>query len=105
MVLYNITKAAAVHLATSIATRYGHDGIRANAVCPGVTRTDFLKAGNPQLTERKQDELWTSFAEGTPLGRPANPSEIAAAIAFLASDDASFVTGASLIVDGGYLAS
>jgi NAD(P)-dependent dehydrogenase (short-subunit alcohol dehydrogenase family) len=105
MALYNLTKAAAVQLAVSLATRYGPQGIRANAVCPGVTKTRILKAGRPTLTDEEDAALWASFAEGsTPLMRPADPSEIAAAIAFLASDEASFVTGTPLIVDGGFLA-
>jgi NAD(P)-dependent dehydrogenase (short-subunit alcohol dehydrogenase family) len=105
MVLYNVTKAAAVQLAISLATRYGAQGIRANAVCPGVTRTGILKARDPKLTDEEDAALWASFAAGsTPLERPADPSEVAAAILFLASDESSFVTGAPLIVDGGFLA-
>ena len=102
--LYNVTKAAAVQLAVSLGTRYGPEGVRVNAVCPGVTATGMLRASAPGASDAEYAELWDSFARGsTPLNRAAKPEEVAAAIAFLASDDGSFVTATSLIVDGGFL--
>jgi meso-butanediol dehydrogenase / (S,S)-butanediol dehydrogenase / diacetyl reductase len=103
--LYNVTKAGALQLAVSLATRYAADGIRVNAVCPGATRTQQIRHALPDLPPEEEEQVW-QFAgkELTPLGRVGRPEEIAAAICFLASDESSFVTGAPLIVDGGYLA-
>jgi NAD(P)-dependent dehydrogenase (short-subunit alcohol dehydrogenase family) len=104
-VLYNVTKAAARQMATSLATRYARDGIRVNAVVPGPTRTLQVRHFLPDLPAEAEDEIWeTAGAAGVPIGRVGRAEEIAAAIAFLASDDASFVTGSALVVDGGYLA-
>ena len=103
--LYNITKAAAVQLSVSLATRYAANGIRVNAVCPGVTRTGILRGRMPDASETEYQALWEAIAKGsTPLGRAADPSEVASVIAFLCSDEASFVTGTHIVVDGGFLA-
>jgi meso-butanediol dehydrogenase/(S,S)-butanediol dehydrogenase/diacetyl reductase len=103
--LYNVTKAGALQLAVSLATRYAADGIRVNAVCPGATRTRQIQHALPDLPKDEEERVWQfAGSELTPLGRVGRPEEIAAAIAFLASDESSFVTGAPLIVDGGYLA-
>jgi NAD(P)-dependent dehydrogenase (short-subunit alcohol dehydrogenase family) len=103
--LYNVTKAAAVQLAVSLATRYAKGGIRVNAVCPGVTRTGILRARVPNASEVEYRKLWEDIAkESTPLGRAADPSEVASVISFLCSDEASFVTGTHILVDGGFLA-
>ncbi|RXT08034.1 SDR family NAD(P)-dependent oxidoreductase [Ammoniphilus sp. CFH 90114] len=102
-VLYNITKAGALQLTKSLATRYASDGIRVNAICPGGTRTN-------QITEEHtknavtMDEFWKFAGDAHPVGRHGDPSEIANGILFLASDESSFMTGAPLIMDGGYLA-
>jgi NAD(P)-dependent dehydrogenase (short-subunit alcohol dehydrogenase family) len=88
--LYGASKAALVLLTKAWAAEFGPSGVRVNAVNPGPTRTEGT-AGLPI------DE----FAELAPAGRPASPNEIAAAITYLASDDASFVHGAILAVDGG----
>ncbi|MGI9111574.1 MAG: SDR family NAD(P)-dependent oxidoreductase [Gaiellaceae bacterium] len=102
---YAVTKAAARQLTTSLATRYAKQGIRVNAVAPGATRTKQVRHALPALSLEDEDSIWENAGSiGTPMGRVGRPEEIAAAIAFLASDEASFVTGSTLVADGGYLA-
>jgi NAD(P)-dependent dehydrogenase (short-subunit alcohol dehydrogenase family) len=95
MALYGSSKAALVLLTKSWAAEYGPAGVRVNAVSPGPTRTEGTAGMGDGL-----DQL----AAGSPSGRPGLPEEIAAAIAYLASDEASFVQGAVLPVDGGRVA-
>jgi NAD(P)-dependent dehydrogenase (short-subunit alcohol dehydrogenase family) len=90
--VYGATKAALLMLTKSWAAEFGPRGVRVNAVIPGPTRT----AGSAQLGDAL-DQL----AARTPAGRVADPSEIASAVAYLVSDDASFIYGAALSVDGG----
>ncbi len=97
---YNVTKAGALQLTKSLATRYASDGIRVNCVCPGNVETNILKRATPAEVA----EVWRQASRSEPIGRNAQPAEIADAILFLASDESSFVTGSPLIVDGGYLA-
>lgn len=96
---YNAAKGAVVNLTRALALDLGKKGIRVNAVCPSLTRTG--------MTEDMMDDkkLLAKFAERIPLGRVCEPEEVAAVIAFLASDDASFMTGANVAVDGGVSAS
>lgn len=102
---YNMTKAAVRQLAISLATRYAREGIRVNAIAPGVTRTNQLRHFIPGLTDDHQEAIFKGAAAATtPLGRYGDPMEIARAILFLASDEASFVTGTTFAVDGGFLA-
>jgi NAD(P)-dependent dehydrogenase (short-subunit alcohol dehydrogenase family) len=94
---YAAAKSAVVGLTRSLALDEGSYGIRVNAVCPGYTRTRMLgveSAEDPVATEREMAAIH-------PLGRIGEPSEIANVVAFLASDEASFITGASILVDGG----
>ena len=96
---YSAAKAGLVALTRNIAANYGRDGIRANAICPGTVQTEVwepLRRANPALESR--------LAAKYPLGRTAKPEEIANAALFLASDEASFVSGAVLPVDGGLTA-
>lgn len=99
MGFYNASKGAIVNFTKALALDHGKDGVRVNAVCPSLTFT-------PMTQDMKGDSaLMAKFAERIPLGRGADPSEIAAVVAFLASDDASFVSGIAMPVDGGLMAS
>ncbi|RNB78641.1 SDR family NAD(P)-dependent oxidoreductase [Brevibacillus panacihumi] len=102
-VLYNITKAGALQLTKSLATRYAAEGIRVNAICPGGTRTNQITEEHTQNAVT-MDQFWQFAGDSHPMGRYGEPAEIANGILFLASDEASFMTGAPLIIDGGYLA-
>lgn len=96
---YNASKGAIVNFTKAVALDAGADGVRVNCVCPSLTFTPMTEdiQGNRKLLAR--------FRERIPLGRGCEPAEVAAAIAFLASDDASFITGIALPVDGGVTAS
>lgn len=98
---YNASKAGVILLTKTIAIDYGMHGIRANAICPGGVDTPLLRG----LIDAPGMERYRDALLGThKLGRFGRPDEIAAAAAFLASDDASFVTGHALVVDGGMTA-
>src|SRR5918999_67280 len=104
---YSVTKAAVLSLSRLVADVYAADGIRCNAVTPGPTATDaWLGEGGladqqAQRSETTRDEVLESVGKGRPLGRLAEPEEIAAVIAFLCSPRASYVTGAAWSADGG----
>ena len=95
---YAASKGAVVQLTRSMALDHARDGIRVNAVCPGDTDTAMLAMGTDPA-ERQQ--ALAKLADGLPLGRVGTPADVAAAVAFLLSDDSSFITGACLPVDGG----
>ncbi|SAL05911.1 3-ketoacyl-ACP reductase [Caballeronia arationis] len=99
MSLYNAAKGAVTNFTRALAMDHGRDGVRVNAVCPSLTDTDLTK---DMLGD---EQLMTRFRERIPLGQAAKPDDIAAVIAFLASEDARFVTGVNLPVDGGLSAS
>jgi NAD(P)-dependent dehydrogenase (short-subunit alcohol dehydrogenase family) len=102
--VYNVSKAAVRQLATSLATRYAREGIRVNAIAPGVVRTRQIANFVGDLSVEDEEKIFAAAGAATPLGRYAEPSEIGRAITFLVSDDASFITGETLVVDGGLLA-
>ncbi|MFB1096418.1 SDR family NAD(P)-dependent oxidoreductase [Vibrio diabolicus] len=94
---YCASKGAAVNLTRAMALDHGAEGVRINAVCPSLVKTNMTN-GWPQ-------EIRDKFNERIALGRAAEPEEIASVVAFLASDDASFINGVNLPVDGGATAS
>lgn len=94
---YSTSKGAVIALSKALAREFARSGIRVNAVAPSLTMTDFAQR---QLEKLDQSTLDRVIAM-TPLGRAAKPAEIASVIAFLASDDAAFVTGHVYNVDGG----
>ncbi|MBP2302849.1 SDR family NAD(P)-dependent oxidoreductase [Azospirillum picis] len=96
---YNAAKGAVVNLTRALALDLGARGIRVNSVCPTLTRTGMT------VDMLKDEALVDKFKERIPLGRVCEPEEVAAVIAFLASDDASFVSGINMAVDGGLSAS
>lgn len=93
--LYSATKAAEAQLARSWAAEFGPSGVRVNTVAPGATRTP--------INDDSADVV-TRMTSGTPAGRPGRPEEVAAAVAWVVSDDASYLHGALIPVDGGITA-
>jgi NAD(P)-dependent dehydrogenase (short-subunit alcohol dehydrogenase family) len=96
---YNASKAALIALTTAFAHEFGHLGLRANCVAPGETITPEEAAA---MTEEDRRVLH-AYLRRVPMRRPGTVAEQAAAVLFLASDDASFITGHTLVVDGGEL--
>lgn len=104
LVLSNAVRAAVVGLVKSLANEFGRDGILVNNVAPGYTATDRLKSlasTRGQKMGINPDTIMQSFAADVPLGRVATPEEVANAIVWLASDRASYITGQTILVDGG----
>jgi len=99
--LYCATKAAQVMLTQGMAIELAAHGIRVNCVAPGDIQTE---TSADAVAEIKQSGAGGQYLRFTPLGRRGSPEEVGRAIAFLASDDASFITGTTLLVDGGFLA-
>ncbi len=97
-VSYNVSKAGIVMLTKSFAHELGHLGVRVNAVAPGATLTAMLGE------DMDDPEFAREYLRQVPLGRTARPEEQAAVILFLASDDASYINGETIIADGGQLA-
>ena len=104
---YSVTKAAVLSLSRLVADVYAKDGVRCNAVTPGPTATEaWLGAGGladqqAARSGKSRDEVLTAVGAGRPLGRLAEPDEIASVIAFLCSPRSSYVTGAAWSADGG----
>ena len=97
--IYNASKGAVTNLTRALALQLGKQGIRVNAVCPSLTRSEMSSG------IMDNDSLMEAFMRRIPLGRPGEPEDVAGPVLFLASEDARFVTGVNLAVDGGVSAS
>jgi NAD(P)-dependent dehydrogenase (short-subunit alcohol dehydrogenase family) len=93
---YNASKAAVVHLTKSLAAEWAPRGVRVNAMAPGYMNGPMA---GPFL---EQPEYYDNWIGRTPMGRPGEPEELGPAVVFLASDASSFMTGHTLVIDGGY---
>ena len=100
--IYAATKGAVVQLTRQMAIEYAPDNIRVNAVCPGTVDTPLLRKAAAEAAD--PDAFLKMLADMHPIGRIAGPEEIAAMFIFLSSDWATFMTGASVFVDGGFTA-
>ena len=101
---YNAAKGAVINFTKSIAIEYGRENIRANAIAPGTIETPLVD----NLAGTSEDEAGKTFRDNqkwvTPLGRLGKPEEVGKLVAFLASDDSSFITGETVRIDGGVMA-
>jgi NAD(P)-dependent dehydrogenase (short-subunit alcohol dehydrogenase family) len=107
--VYSMAKFGVVGFMRALAGRLAGEGIRVNAVCPGPIDTPMLRVFVARPDQQStagmdKEELVRSRGGKTPMGRPGTPEEVASAALFLLSDEASFITGAALPVDGGYCA-
>lgn len=100
---YSVSKAALIHLTRTLAKELGKDNITVNCVCPGIVRTPLHDAYHTSKSEL--EEFYAKRGSSLPLGRIGEPQDVAGAVKFFLSEDASWVTGESLVVDGGRLLS
>lgn len=103
-IAYSVAKAGVIHLTRCAAAELGRDNIRVNAICPGLILTNIFTPSEtipPGLAEVVKRDMAQSAPNAQPLPKAGAPEDIAAAVAFFASDDAAFVTGVHMLVDGG----
>jgi NAD(P)-dependent dehydrogenase (short-subunit alcohol dehydrogenase family) len=101
---YSASKGAVLAMTRSIAIDFVTQGIRCNAICPGTVQTPFVEGYLARNFAGHEDEVRQQLHARQPIGRMGQPDEIASAALYLASDEASFVTGSALIIDGGWTA-
>nr|BBH93179.1 short-chain dehydrogenase [Thermogemmatispora argillosa] len=102
--VYSASKGAVLALTRTIAADYVKQGIRCNAICPGTVHTPFVEGYLARDFAGREAEVRQQLHARQPLGRMGRPEEIAAAALYLASDEAAFVTGSALVIDGGWTA-
>jgi NAD(P)-dependent dehydrogenase (short-subunit alcohol dehydrogenase family) len=101
---YCVSKAGLIMLTRCVAADYGRQGVRANVVCPGWVRSPMADADMDEVAARRgvtREDAYALAHESHPLGRPGEPAEVGSVVAFLASPAASYVNGATVMVDGG----
>jgi NAD(P)-dependent dehydrogenase (short-subunit alcohol dehydrogenase family) len=101
---YSASKGAVLALTRSIAIDFVGEGIRCNAICPGTVHTPFVEGYLKRNFPGEEDAVRQTLHARQPIGRMGQPEEIAAAALYLASDEAAFVTGSALVIDGGWTA-
>jgi NAD(P)-dependent dehydrogenase (short-subunit alcohol dehydrogenase family) len=101
---YCASKGAVLALTRSVAVDFVTEGIRCNAICPGTVHTPFVEGYLARNFAGHEDEVRQQLHARQPIGRMGRPDEIAAAALYLASDEAAFVTGSALVIDGGWTA-
>ena len=101
---YSTSKGAVLALTRSIAMDFVDQGIRCNAICPGTVQTPFVEGYLKRSFPGQEDAVRQTLHARQPIGRMGQPEEIAAAALYLASDEAAFVTGSALVIDGGWTA-
>jgi 3-oxoacyl-[acyl-carrier protein] reductase len=108
LMLSNSVRAGVTGMARTLANEFGAHGITVNNVCPGYTLTERLESlleGQARREGVSREEIFSQMASRIPLGRIGKPEEFAAVVAFLASERASYINGATIPVDGGYVRS
>jgi 2-keto-3-deoxy-L-fuconate dehydrogenase len=101
---YSASKGAVLAMTRSIAIDFVAEGIRCNAICPGTVQTPFVEGYLRRSFPGQEDAVRQTLHARQPIGRMGQPEEIAAAALYLASDEAAFVTGSALVIDGGWTA-
>ena len=101
---YSASKGAILAMTRSIAIDFVSDGIRCNAICPGTVHTPFVEGYLTRSFPGQEDSVRQTLHARQPIGRMGQPEEIAAAALYLASNEAAFVTGSALVIDGGWTA-
>jgi 2-keto-3-deoxy-L-fuconate dehydrogenase len=101
---YGASKGAVISMTRSIAMDFVGQGIRANAICPGTVHTPFVEGYLERHFADSKDEARNQLHARQPIGRMGRPEEIAQAALYLASDEAAFITGSALVIDGGWTA-